>query len=287
MKAIYKREVTSHLRGLIGWVAIAVMLFVTGIYFTAYNLQQGYPYFGYVLSSISFLLLFLCPALTMRTFAEERRQRTDQLLLTAPVSITGIVVGKYLALLTIFAIPTAVCGVYPLVLSQFGTVPMLETYATLLAFFLLGAACLAVGMFFSSITENQGLAAGIGIAVILFNYYSVSLSEYVASNAFGTIVALLVLVAILGAVIRYVTQNENLAYTVCLILLAGMVVLYFTNSASLEGLLPNIMTQLSLFERFSAFVNGIFDMTAIVYYFSVIVFFLFLSVQSLEKRRYN
>ena len=107
------------------------------------------------------------------------------------------------------------------------------------------------------------------------------------SNAFGTIVALLVLVAILGAVIRYVTQNENLAYTVCLILLAGMVVLYFTNSASLEGLLPNIMTQLSLFERFNAFVNGIFDMTAIVYYLSVIVFFLFLSVQSLEKRRYN
>ena len=151
----------------------------------------------------------------------------------------------------------------------------------------LGAALIALGMFLSSLTDNQGFAAGIGIAVILFNYYSVSLSEYVSSTAFGSMVAICVLILALWGIIRYLTKNETLAYGVSFLLLAVTVVAYQLDAASFEGLLPKIMTQLSLFERFYVFVNGVFDMTAIVYYVAVIVFFLFLSVQSLEKRRYN
>ena len=114
MIAIYKRETASMLRSMIGWVVIAVLLGIAGIYFTNGNLNYGLPYFGYVLSSVSFFLVFLCPALTMRTFAEEKRQKTDQLLLTAPVSVGSIVMGKYLALLTVFAIPTGIFALYPL-----------------------------------------------------------------------------------------------------------------------------------------------------------------------------
>ena len=142
-------------------------------------------------------------------------------------------------------------------------------------------------MFISSLTDNQGLAAGVGIAVILLNYYSVSLSEYVSSTALGSVAALLVLILVLGAVVRHLTRNENLAFVVCLALIAGVMVLYFLNGAAFEGLLPQVMKTLSLFERFNTFVNGVFDMTAIVYYFSLIALFLFLSVQSMEKRRYN
>ena len=142
-------------------------------------------------------------------------------------------------------------------------------------------------MFISSLTDNQGLAAGIGIAVILLNYYSVSLSEYVSSTAIGSVVALVVIVLALGALIRYLTKNGDLAYWLCFVVIAGIVVLYIVDSSVFEGLLPDIMTKLSLFERFNTFVNGVFDMTAIVYYLTVIAFFLFLSVQSLEKRRYN
>ena len=151
----------------------------------------------------------------------------------------------------------------------------------------MGAALVALGVFISSLTDNQGLAAGIGIAVILFNYYSVSLSEYVSSTAFGSAIALSVLTLLLGVIIRYLTRNEQLASGISLILLAVITATYFLNPTAFEGLLPNIMRQLSLFDRFNTFVSGVFDLTAIFYYVSVIVFFLFLSVQSLEKRRYN
>lgn len=136
-------------------------------------------------------------------------------------------------------------------------------------------------------TDNQGFAAGIGIAVILLNYYSVSLSEYVSSTAFGSVAALLVLTLILGSVIHHLTGNENFAFGVCVFGMAVIFISYMLNSSVFEGLLPSIMEKLSLFDRFSSFINGVFDMTSVVYDLTVIVFFLFLSVQSLEKRRYN
>jgi ABC-2 type transport system permease protein len=151
----------------------------------------------------------------------------------------------------------------------------------------MGAALIAVGVFISSLTENQGFAAGIGIAVILFNYYSVSLAEYVSSTALGSVIALIVIIFLLGAVILHLTKNEKLAYGLGLVLMVGVYVTYFLDQSKFENLMPNVMKQLSLFSRFSTFVNGEFDLTAIVFYLSVIVFFLFLSVQSLEKRRYN
>lgn len=176
---------------------------------------------------------------------------------------------------------------YPLIFSQFGDVYLLTSYGSILAFFILGAALIAVGMFISSLTDNQGMAAGIGIAVILLNYYSVSLPEYVSATAAGSAVALVVLFLAMGAVIRYVTKNGTLAYWFSFVLIDVTVLLLFVDSSIFEGLLPGIMEKLSLFERFTAFVNGVFDMTAIVYYCTVIAFFLFLSVQSMEKRRYN
>ena len=163
----------------------------------------------------------------------------------------------------------------------------MTSYGSVFAFFVLGAALIAVGVFISSLTENQGFAAGIGIAVILLNYYSVSLSKYVSSTATGSVIALVVIVLALWAVIRYLTKNDNLAYAFSFILLLAIAAVCFIDSSKFEGLLPRIMEKLSLFERFYTFVNGVFDMTAIVYFLSVIVFFLFLSVQSLEKRRYN
>ena len=103
----------------------------------------------------------------------------------------------------------------------------------------------------------------------------------------GALAALLVLILAVGAVVRYLTRNSNLAYGVCLVLLAAVAALYFVDSTAFEGLLPSVMSALSLFERFYTFVNGVFDLTAVFYYLTVAALFLFLSVQSLEKRRYN
>ena len=223
----------------------------------------------------------------MRVIAEERRQRTDQLLYSLPISTTQVVLGKFLALLAVYLVPLGIICLYPLIFAQFGEVYLPTSYGSLLAIFIMGAALIAMGIFISSLTDNQGLAAGIGIAAILFNYYSVSLSEYVSSTAFGSLVALAVLILALGAVIRFVTKSDVLAGGVCLALLAAVCVIGYTDYTLFEGLLPDIMRTLSLFERFNTFVSGVFDMTAVVYYLSVIVFFLFLTVQSLEKRRYN
>lgn len=287
MTAVLKHEIKSYFHSLTAYVFGAFLLAFVGIGAMLYNIQAAVSNFEYVLSFGSLVFVVIVPVLTMRVIAEERRQKTDQLLYSLPITTVQVIVGKYLALLAIYLIPLAIISVYPPIFAQFGDVYLLTSYGSIFAFFLMGAALIAVGMFISSLTDNQGLAAGIGIAVILLNYYSVSLSEYVSSTAAGSVIALLAVILALGAVIRYLTRNENLATVVCLVLLAAVMLLYFVDSTAFEGLLPNIMTQLSLFERFSVFVNGMFDMTAVVYYLSVIVFFLFLSVQSLEKRRYN
>ena len=283
MTAVFKHELRSYFHSLTAYVFGAFLLAFIGIGAMRYNLQAAVSNFEYVLSFASLVFVVIVPVLTMRVLAEERRQKTDQLLYSLPITTVQIIAGKYLALLVLYLIPLAIIAVYPLIFAQFGDVYLLTSYGSILAFFLLGAALIAVGVFLSSLTDNQGLAAGLGIAVILLNYYSVSLSEYVSSTPVGALAALLVLILAAGAVVRYLT----LAYGVCLVLLAAVAALYFVDSTAFEGLLPTVMSALSLFERFYTFVNGVFDLTAVFYYLTVAALFLFLSVQSLEKRRYN
>ena len=287
MIAVLKHELKSYFHSLTAYVFGGFLLSFVGIGAMLYNIQAAVSNFEFVLSFGSLIFVVIVPILTMRVIAEERKQRTDQLLYALPITATQVIIGKYLALLTVYLIPLCVVALYPLIFAQFGEVYLLTAYGSILAFFILGAALIALGVFISSLTDNQGFAAGIGIAVILLNYYSVSLSEYVSSTAFGSVLTLCVMILALGVVINHLTKNENLAYGVCLVLIAVVAVICFADSTKFEGLLPGIMTKLSLFRRFSVFVNGVFDMTAIVYYATVIVFFLFLSVQSLEKRRYN
>ena len=197
------------------------------------------------------------------------------------------VTNRQLIILVLYLIPLAIISTYPLIFSQYGEVYLLTSYGSLIAYFIMGAALIAIGVFVSSLTENQGFAAGIGIAAILLNYFSVSLAEYVSATAVGSSIVLFVLAALLGWIIKHLTRNDNLGYGVGLTLMAAVVAVFWIDESKLEGLVPEIMKQLSLFDRFETFVNGVFDMTAIVYFVSVIIFFLFLSVQSLEKRRYN
>ena len=286
MSAVFKHELRMYFRSLTAYVFGAFLLAFVGLGAMLYNIQAAVSNFEFVLSFSSLGFVVIVPILTMRVIAEEKKQKTDQLLYSLPITTTQVVLGKYLALLVMYLIPMAVICVYPLIFAQFD-VYLLTAYGSLFAFYLMGAALIAIGVFISSLTDNQGFAAGIGIAVILLNYYSVSLSEYVSSTAFGSVAALLVLALILGSVIHHLTGNENFAFGVCILGMVVIFISYMVNSSMFEGLLPSIMENLSLFDRFSFFVNGVFDMTSVVYDLTVIVFFLFLSVQSLEKRRYN
>lgn len=287
MVAVFKHELRMYFQSLTAYVFGAFLLVIVGIGAMLYNLQAAVSNFEYVLSFSSIIYAVIVPILTMRVIAEERRQKTNQLLYSLPISTVEVIVGKYLALLTVFVLPLCLIAVYPVIFAQYGEVYLPTSYGSLVAFFLVGAALIALGVFISSLSENQGFAAGIGVAAILLNYFSVTLSEYVSSTAIGSAVALFVLAAGLGLLIHYLTRNDNLACGVGITLMAAVVIAYLADSSLFEGLLPEIMTALSLFERLDVFVNGVFDLTAVVYYLSVAVFFLFLSVQSLEKRRYN
>jgi ABC-2 type transport system permease protein len=287
MKAVLKHELRTYFHSLTAYVFGAFLLIFVGIGAMYYNIQAAISNFEYVLSFCSLIFVAIVPILTMRIIAEEKKQKTDQLLYSLPLTTTEVILGKYLALLVVYMIPMCIIAFYPLIFAQYGDVSLLTAYGTIGAFFIMGAALISVGVFISSLTENQGFAAGIGVAIILFNYFSVSLAEYVSSTALGSALALFVIAILLAVLVHHLTRNENLAYGIGFVLLLAILVTYFADSTVYEGLLPNIMEKLSLFDRFNTFVNGIFDMTGVVYYLTVIVFSLFLSVQSLEKRRYN
>lgn len=287
MIAVLKHELSNYFHSLTAYIFGAFLLAFVGIGAMIYNIQQAVANFEYVLSFVSLVFVVIIPVLTMRVIAEERKQKTDQLLYSLPITTTQVVIGKYLALLVIYLIPLCIVSVYPSIFAQYGEVYLLTSYGSILAFFVMGAALIAIGTFISSLTENQGLAAGIAIPVMLLNYYSVSLAEHVSATALGSAAALCVLGALLGLLMFILTKSKKMAYGTAVVLIAAVGAVYILNSGVFEGLLPGIMKKLSLFERFYSFVSGVFDLSAIIYYITVIAFFLFLTVQSLEKRRYN
>lgn len=182
MFAIYKRELKSYFRSFIGFLFIAATLFFVSLYYFVYNMLSGYPYVSYAISSVTFLFMITVPILSMRILAEERHSKTDQLILTAPVSVGGIVMGKFLALLTIFLIPTAVVCTYPLIMKQFGSVPMGESYLAVLAFFLYGMTAIAIGLLISSLTESQVIAAVVSFIVLFLGYMMSSICNLISST---------------------------------------------------------------------------------------------------------
>ncbi len=234
MFAIYKREIKSCFCSIVGPLFVGITLFFPGLYFTVYCLMSGSPYYSYVVGSIGFLFLISVPILTMRLLAEEKRNKTDQLILTAPVTVGAIVVGKFLAMLTVFAIPTAITCFYPLILTFFGSVPMGECYLAILGFFLFGMACIAIGELVSSLTESQVIAAVICFGVLFLGYMMSSLCGLLPNGPLTTV---------LGCFDMY-TPMENL-------------------------------------------LNGTLDVSSVVYFFTLTVLALFLTVQSIQKRRYS
>lgn len=287
MNAIFKRELSSYFNSVGGYVFGAFLLLFAGIYSMVYNLQNALPDFSYVLSSMSFVFMVIIPVLTMRVLAEERRQKTDQLLYSLPLSMTEVVLGKYAAMLVMLLIPSAILSVYPLILCSFGPIHLPTCFGALVGFFLLGAALISIGLFVSSVTESQAVAAGLCFVVMLINYYINALSGYVATTAFSSYAAFAVLILILALIIRLMTRSSSAAVLVGGVLEGLLLAAYLLKSTLFEDLFPTMMEELSLFERFYTFVEGVFDLTAVVYFISVIALFLFLSVQSMERRRWS
>lgn len=286
MKAVFKHEVSLYYHGLMAYVFAAFLLEFIGIGAMLYNINSAMANFEYALGTFSIAFVGLVPVLTMRVMAEEKKQKTDQLLSLLPITSTDIVLGKYFAMALVFVLPMLVACVYPFIFSFYGDVYLPTSYGALFAFICLGLALIAIGMFISSLTESQGMAAGIGVVVMLFLYYSATLANYISSQVFNVVV-LVVLAALLGLLVRKLTNSDIAGLGVFLAGAAALAVTWFVKPEALTGLVPDMMQKLSPFERLYTFVNGVFDVTGIVYYASIAVFFLFLCVQVWEKKRYN
>lgn len=290
MTAIFKREVRSCFHGMIGYVLTAFMLAASAIYFVALNLGYGLTDFGYyTLYRTIFVLLLYIPVLTMRSFAEERRSRTDQLLLTSPVSVWGIVLGKFLALCVVFALPCIADAVMILVLAALGAAgtSTLANFAALLCYFLMGCAAIAIGVFLSGLTENQIIAAVAGFSALLLAYLMPSLRSMF--NA-GSAVALAVFTGIAGAASLAAGLRTRSFVLGCLTFSAlclGLTGLFLLRSAWLTEAFSAVLSALCLFTPFEDFVNNSFSIPAVVYYLTVTAVFLFFTAQDIEKRRWN
>ena len=287
MFAIYRKELKNYFINMTGYIFIGFMLAITGIFTTLINLISTYPSFENVLSNITIVFLLIVPILTMRSVAEERHSKTDQLLYSLPVSVTQIVLAKYLAMFTVFLIPIGIISLYPLILSIFGTVYLGTAYGALLGFTLLGAALIAVGMFMSSLTESQVIAAVTSFGVIFAMYLMSAIASLIPAGAMASLVAFAIVVLIFAGIVYSLTKNSTVAGITAAagaFLLAGI---YFINSSIYDGLFANVLNWLSVFDRFSTFTTGLFDLTSVVYYVSLIVLFVFGTVQSVEKRRWS
>lgn len=287
MLAIYKRELKSYFTSLTGYFVVCFFLLVLGMYFWGINLSGQNPAVGELLGSISFVYTVALPFLTMRLLADEQRQKTDQLLFSAPVSIWSVILGKYFAVVTVFSIPNIVICSMPIVLNQYGNVAFLKSYTSIFAFWMLGCVMLAIGLMISAMTENQIVAAVAGIAVNILILLMSSLSTIVSETAQASFIGLVVLILLLGVALFVFIRNIIVTGVICGLAEAALVVVFLVKDEWLESALPNVLSSISFYSRFYEFVNGVFQVDSIIYYVSFIFLFLFLAMESVQKRRWS
>ena len=288
MLGIYKRELRSYFQSMIGCVFVAFLVAFTGIYFMAYNLNAGYPYFSYTLSGSLIVFLVGIPLITMKSFSEERKNKTDQLLLTAPVGIGKVVLGKYLAMVSVLAVPNLIFCLFPLIIKLQGTAYLKVDYISIGVFFLLGCVYIAIGMFLSSLTESQIIAFITTFGVLLMLYLWDGILSFLPSSAISGMVGILILITIVAAYIQHMTGNWILSGGIELIGAAICIVTYILKSNLFENMLTKVLGNLALANVFTDITSkSIVDISGIVLYLSIIVVFIFLTVQAIQKRRWS
>lgn len=288
MKAIYRRELQSYFHTMVGYVFIAFLVAFTGVYFMAFNLNYGYPYFSYVLSSIHYVFMIAVPILTMRSFAEDKKNKTDQMLLTAPVSLWKIVIGKYLAMVSIFAVPCVIYLIFPLIIMTQGTAYLMADYLSILVFFLIGCVYIAVGMFLSSLTESPIIAAISTFGVLLLSYLWSGIIDFLPGGAAGNAAGFILLATVLTIGIYQMTKNWLIAAVFEAATIITCVVIGIVKASILEGALSNLLGRFSLTDALADIAsNSLLDVGSLIFDVSLAGLFIFLTMQMIQKRRWS
>ncbi|MDR1001492.1 MAG: ABC transporter permease [Clostridiales bacterium] len=297
MIAIIKKEMRGYFNSWIGYVFLFILVGLVGVFFTLINIYSMSGAFQNALGNITILLLLLVPVLTMRLFAEEARQKTDQLLYTSPVPVTSIVLAKFLSAFALAVLGLLITVIYCLMITPYGTLPVAEIFTSYLGYALLMAAFISMGMFVSACTENQIIAAVVTFFAMIFMYIMESMANFISSNltssstggsaALPSLAFCVIVVGIVLYLIYDSTKHLYLTLFIGLVLLAATVGLLVYDQTIFDGLLVNVVKWFSVLSRFTSFSQGILNLADIVYYFSFTGLFIYLSINAIEKRRWR
>lgn len=288
MISIYKKELRSYFTGLTGYVAAVLILALTGIFIKIVAFDAKYMFIQNVLPSAAIILLIAIPIVTMSSFAGERAQKTDTLLYSLPLSTPKIVIGKYLAMMTVFTLPVAVISLIPAVLSMYGTVDWFGIYSAIVMFFLLISAMTSICMFMSSLCESQVIAAVLGSGALIVCYFAAIMTSVIPKTEVAAFVSFLVIAALIGLIAYAFTKNWYIAAAVGVVLMTTVTVIHTRNCGFFLSIFGKTVELFALFDRFAASVSSqVFDVKTAVYYLSIAIFFNVLTVQTVEKRRYS
>jgi ABC-2 type transport system permease protein len=295
--AIIKKELRGYFNSWIGYIFLFILVGLVGVFFALVNLNYQMGNFQDTLTNITIFLLILIPVLTMRLFAEEARQKTDQLLFTSPVTVTSIVLGKFLSAFILACTGLALTLIYPVMIIPYGTLPGAEIFVVYLGYALLIACFISVGMFISACTENQLISAVITFFVMIFMYIMdgiasqitsiVTASQSTSSAAMISLLFVAIIIAVLAYIIYDATKNYYAAGGLALILIAAAAGLYVYDASMFDGFLTKSIQWISLMSRFTNFENGVLNIADIIYYISFAAMFIYLSVNVIEKRRWK
>jgi ABC-2 type transport system permease protein len=288
MLAVFRRELKAYFTSPLGYVFVGLFVLISAVFFAITNLLSGNPNFTSVLGTISFIFLFLVPLLTMRLLSEEMKQKTDQLLITSPLSVTAIVVGKYLAAFAVFLITLLITFLFPIIMSFFALMGLgwAEVVGGYVGFLLMGAAFISIGLFFSSVTDNQLTAALETFAALLMIWILDYVSQSVPSDSTAGLVFMAVLGAALVAVMYFSTRNLYVAGGVFVVAGAAIGLVYGFDKTLFEGLIAKLLSGFSLVQRYNDFSMGLLGLSPIVYYITFTGAFVFLTIRMVEKRRW-
>ncbi len=291
MTAVFKKELRASYGNLTAAIASAAMLLIFGLMFRYYNLYNGALTYHYTVSSSVLLFYIAVPVLTMRSFADERKQKTDQLLLTSSQKPAAIVLGKYLALVFQLLLPVLVAALYPLIMLRFQTEQVRETlvwdYAVLLMFFLMGCAYLAIGMFISSCTENIIIAA-IGTLVFIFASQMLgSIYTILSMSRMSSLLFLVVLALLAGAVLYLMTKHFPISAGFGAVLALGICSAFYFRPDWFDGRTESVLRVLDFGSHFQNAAGGVFTLSDLLYFISWIVIGNVLTVQSIQRRRWD
>ena len=288
MLAVYKRELRAYMNNVYGWLFMAIFLLFTGYMMFQNNLYDGMPEFELTLSASQYALLLLIPILCMRSMAEDRHNKTDMFYLSLPMKTSSAVLGKYFAMLTVYAIPCVILCVYPLVLGAFGPVNYLVAYLSILLYLILGAALIAVCQFLSSLTDNLVIAAVLGVLAVAVLLFAPFLSYVIPLTAIASFIGFVVLALLLAGVAFLATHNLNVTAITGAVAVVPLSVVYILSRSSFEGLFPSLLQFISPFAHFATFCQfGTFSVQSLILLLSYPVLFVFLTVQSADKKRWD